>query len=139
MLGSEPATAPCYSIGPEGPEVTDAFGSWLSAPGREARLLGMMPSSTPHTASLSILSAPAPRLREPIVVPFEDPLRMKLSAEGEAALFEWAFKLPRTKRAEDNPNILYRHEALKVWDRRCQPSLGSRRAAADCRGTSAHT
>jgi hypothetical protein len=46
-----------------------------------------------------------------------DELGLKMSPEGERALFNWVFKKPRPNRAEDNQNILYRHENLQIWDR----------------------
>lgn len=39
-----------------------------------------------------------------------------LSEETEAALFEWAFKLPRTGNADTNPNKFFRHENITLWD-----------------------
>jgi hypothetical protein len=41
---------------------------------------------------------------------------MAIPEQGEAALFTWVFKEPRTKKAETNPNIFYRHENILVWD-----------------------
>jgi hypothetical protein len=41
---------------------------------------------------------------------------MAIPEQGETALFTWVFKEPRTKRAETNPNIFYRHENILVWD-----------------------
>lgn len=39
-----------------------------------------------------------------------------LSAESEKVVFDWIFKLPRGRSADDNPNIFFRHENIKVWD-----------------------
>ena len=36
--------------------------------------------------------------------------------ESERALFEWAFKLPRGRTADDNPNKFFRHENISLWD-----------------------
>ncbi len=41
---------------------------------------------------------------------------MAIPERGETALFTWVFKEPRTKRAETNPNVFYRHENILVWD-----------------------
>jgi len=42
---------------------------------------------------------------------------LHLSEEGEQALFDWVFKLPRGRKAEDNPNVFYRHENVLVWEK----------------------
>ena len=39
-----------------------------------------------------------------------------ISAESEQVLFDWIFKLPRGRAADDNPNVFFRHENIKVWD-----------------------
>lgn len=39
-----------------------------------------------------------------------------ISAESEQVLFDWIFKLPRGRTADDNPNVFFRHENIKVWD-----------------------
>ncbi|WP_159602923.1 hypothetical protein [Agromyces humi] len=39
-----------------------------------------------------------------------------LSAESEQVLFDWVFKLPRGRSADENPNVFFRHENIKVWD-----------------------
>lgn len=39
-----------------------------------------------------------------------------ISAESEQVLFDWIFKLPRTRSADTNPNVFFRHENIKVWD-----------------------
>jgi hypothetical protein len=44
---------------------------------------------------------------------------LHLPADSEEVLFEWVFKLPgsHARRAEDNPNIFYRHENVLVWEK----------------------
>jgi hypothetical protein len=44
----------------------------------------------------------------------DDLLRLPISSEE--AIFEWVFKLPRGKTADDNENIFYRQENVLVWD-----------------------
>lgn len=39
-----------------------------------------------------------------------------LPEPAEAALFEWAFKLPRGNTADENPNKFFRHENITLWD-----------------------
>jgi hypothetical protein len=39
-----------------------------------------------------------------------------LPDQAEATLFEWVFKLPRGRKADDNPNKFYRHENITLWD-----------------------
>ncbi|RWO83196.1 MAG: hypothetical protein EOS18_06290 [Mesorhizobium sp.] len=39
-----------------------------------------------------------------------------LPHESENALFEWVFKLPRGRTADDNPNKFFRHENVTLWD-----------------------
>ncbi|WP_127817837.1 hypothetical protein [Microbacterium sp. CPCC 204701] len=39
-----------------------------------------------------------------------------LSPESEKVLFDWTFKMPRGRSADDNPNVFFRHENVKVWD-----------------------
>jgi hypothetical protein len=39
-----------------------------------------------------------------------------ISAESEQVLFDWIFQLPRGRTADDNPNVFFRHENIKVWD-----------------------
>jgi hypothetical protein len=39
-----------------------------------------------------------------------------LPEESERALFEWVFKLPRGKNADENPNKFFRHENITLWD-----------------------
>lgn len=46
---------------------------------------------------------------------WEDDL-LYLPDYSEEIIFEWIFKLPRGKNADDNDNIFYRHENLLVWD-----------------------
>jgi hypothetical protein len=46
---------------------------------------------------------------------FEDDL-LHLPTPSEEAIFEWIFKLPRGKNADDNDNIFYRQENVIVWD-----------------------
>jgi hypothetical protein len=41
---------------------------------------------------------------------------MVLPEQAEEALFEWDFKLPRTKTADTNPNKFFRHENITLWD-----------------------
>jgi hypothetical protein len=41
---------------------------------------------------------------------------MVLPEQAEKALFEWDFKLPRGKTADDNPNKFFRHENITLWD-----------------------
>ena len=41
---------------------------------------------------------------------------MVLSEQAEKALFEWDFKLPRGKTADDNQNKFFRHENITLWD-----------------------
>lgn len=41
---------------------------------------------------------------------------VQLSEETEAALFEWVFKLPRARTADENPNKFFRHENITLWD-----------------------
>lgn len=41
---------------------------------------------------------------------------MTVPDETEAALFEWAFKLPRGRTRDDNPNKFFRHENITLWD-----------------------
>lgn len=36
--------------------------------------------------------------------------------DWEQVLFDWVFKLPRGRTADDNPNVFYRHENVLVWD-----------------------
>lgn len=39
-----------------------------------------------------------------------------LPPESERALFEWVFKLPRPRNADDNENTFFRHENITLWD-----------------------
>jgi hypothetical protein len=39
-----------------------------------------------------------------------------ISPEREAVLFEWIFKLPRGRNADENPNVFYRHQNVMMWD-----------------------
>lgn len=41
---------------------------------------------------------------------------MLLPEQAEKALFEWDFKLPRGKTADENPNKFFRHENITLWD-----------------------
>lgn len=41
---------------------------------------------------------------------------MVIPPESEQTLFEWVFRHPRGKTADDNPNVFYRHENVLVWD-----------------------
>ena len=41
---------------------------------------------------------------------------MVLPEQAEKALFEWDFKLPRGKTADENPNKFFRHENITLWD-----------------------
>lgn len=41
---------------------------------------------------------------------------LHLPAPSEEAIFEWVFKLPRGKNADDNENVFYRQENVLVWD-----------------------
>lgn len=41
---------------------------------------------------------------------------MAIPEQGEKALFTWIFKEPRGNRADDNPNVFYRHENILLWD-----------------------
>jgi hypothetical protein len=41
---------------------------------------------------------------------------LRVSEQGEEALFEWVFKEPRPNKAEDNANKFYRHENVILWD-----------------------
>jgi hypothetical protein len=41
---------------------------------------------------------------------------LSIPAERERTLFDWIFKLPRGRTADDNPNIFYRHENVLVWE-----------------------
>ncbi len=40
----------------------------------------------------------------------------RIPPEGERVLFDWVFNLPRPRSADDNENVFYRHENIKVWD-----------------------
>lgn len=42
---------------------------------------------------------------------------MAIPEVGETALFKWVFKMVRTKKADTNPNVFYRHENIVLWDR----------------------
>ena len=42
--------------------------------------------------------------------------QLNLPRASEELLFEWAFKLPRGKTADENANIFYRHENIALWD-----------------------
>jgi hypothetical protein len=56
----------------------------------------------------------------------------ELPAEAEQVLFEWVFKEPRGKTADQNPNVFYRHENVVLWDqmRRYDDAHGTSFAAA---------
>lgn len=41
---------------------------------------------------------------------------MAIPPESEQTLFEWVFRQPRGRTADDNPNVFYRHENVLVWD-----------------------
>ena len=41
---------------------------------------------------------------------------LHLSSTGETALFKWVFAKPRPNKADDSPNIFYRHENVLIWD-----------------------
>jgi hypothetical protein len=41
---------------------------------------------------------------------------MVLPEQAEKALFEWDFKFPRGKTADENPNKFFRHENITLWD-----------------------
>lgn len=45
-----------------------------------------------------------------------DDSAMVLSEQAETALFEWGFRLPRGKTADDNQNKFFRHENVTLWD-----------------------
>jgi len=45
-----------------------------------------------------------------------DDSSMILSEQAETALFEWDFKLPRGKTADENQNKFFRHENITLWD-----------------------
>jgi hypothetical protein len=40
-----------------------------------------------------------------------------LPADCERVLFDWVFRLPRPRKAEDNKNTFYRHENVLVWEK----------------------
>jgi hypothetical protein len=42
---------------------------------------------------------------------------LHLPEDREGVLFEWVFKLPRPRRAEDNENVFYRHENVVLWEK----------------------
>jgi hypothetical protein len=39
-----------------------------------------------------------------------------MPTEKSQVLFDWVFKLPRGRDADENPNVFYRHENVLVWD-----------------------
>jgi hypothetical protein len=41
---------------------------------------------------------------------------LHVPADRERVLFDWVFKDPRGRDADDNPNVFYRHENIQVWD-----------------------
>ena len=41
---------------------------------------------------------------------------LHIPPELEKVLFQWVFKLPRGKTADENKNVFYRHENVLVWD-----------------------
>jgi hypothetical protein len=41
----------------------------------------------------------------------------RVPPEGEQVIFDWVFKFPRPKRADDNPNVFFRHENVLLWDK----------------------
>jgi hypothetical protein len=45
-----------------------------------------------------------------------DDSTMVLPEQAEKALFEWDFKLPRGKTADENQNKFFRHENITLWD-----------------------
>jgi hypothetical protein len=40
---------------------------------------------------------------------------MQLPEDKAQVLFDWVFKEPRPQKAEDNPNVFYRHENIRLW------------------------
>lgn len=56
---------------------------------------------------------------------------MHLSAAGQEAIFQWVFRLPRPRRSDDNPNTLFRHENILLWEQmhRYDMRAGTRFAA----------
>jgi hypothetical protein len=42
---------------------------------------------------------------------------LNLPEDRERVLFEWVFKLPRPRSAEDNDNVFYRHENVLLWEK----------------------
>jgi len=41
---------------------------------------------------------------------------LHIPREGEQVLFQWVFKLPRGKNADENENVFYRHENVVLWE-----------------------
>lgn len=41
---------------------------------------------------------------------------LHIPSEREQVVFKWVFKHPRGKTADDNPNVFYRHENIRVWE-----------------------
>ena len=41
---------------------------------------------------------------------------LAIPEQAENALFTWLFKESRTKKADTNPNVFYRHENILLWD-----------------------
>lgn len=40
---------------------------------------------------------------------------MHLPEDKARVLFDWVFREPRPKKGDDNPNVFYRHENIRVW------------------------
>jgi hypothetical protein len=41
---------------------------------------------------------------------------MRLPKESEDALFQWAFSKPRAGKEEDNENVFYKAESVRLWN-----------------------
>lgn len=54
-----------------------------------------------------------PRIRQKLGIGDDT---VALPPETEKALFEWAFKLPRGRTRDENPNKFFRHENITLWD-----------------------
>lgn len=46
-----------------------------------------------------------------------DDAATRMPSESEQVIFDWVFKLSRPKRADDNPNVFFRHENVVLWDK----------------------
>jgi hypothetical protein len=42
---------------------------------------------------------------------------LTIPEDGENVLFKWVFQHPRTKTGDSNPNVFYRHENIREWER----------------------